>query len=78
VIILKGYITPCLRRRSTNKQFMNSGSCCVVDLEQWTGFKGAATGCLSYCHDTNLRGTKWSSEAGISTKAGRGRVTLPY
>jgi hypothetical protein len=34
---------------------MNSGSdWCVVGSEQWTGFKSAATGYLSYCRDTNL------------------------
>jgi hypothetical protein len=32
---------------------MDSGSC-VVGLEQWTGLKGAGTGCLSYCRGTNL------------------------
>jgi hypothetical protein len=58
----------------TNEQFMNSGTC-VVDLEQWTGFKGAVSGCRSYCRDTNLRGVKWSTKAGISTKGGRGTVT---
>jgi hypothetical protein len=30
----------------TNKQFIDSGSR-FVDLEQWTGFKGAVSGCLS-------------------------------
>jgi hypothetical protein len=54
----------------TNKQFMNSGSCCVVDLEQWTSFKGAVSGCLSYCRDTNLRGVKWSTEASIGAGIG--------
>lgn len=38
-----------------NKQFIDSESCCSVDLEQGTGFKNAATGCLSYYRDTNLR-----------------------
>jgi hypothetical protein len=35
---------------------MDSESCCAVDLEQWNGFQGAATGCLSYCPDKNLTG----------------------
>jgi hypothetical protein len=49
----------------TNKQFMNCVRYgCVVDLEQWPGFKGAVSGCLSYRHDTKLRGVKWSAEAG--------------
>jgi hypothetical protein len=29
-----------------NKQFVGTGSC-VVDLEQWTGFNGAATSYFS-------------------------------
>jgi hypothetical protein len=37
---------------------MSSGSCFVVDLEQWTGLQDAATGIVSYCHDTNLRRVK--------------------
>jgi hypothetical protein len=46
-----------------NKQFVDSGSC-VVNLEQWTGFKDAVSICLSYCRDTILRGIKWSTGAG--------------
>jgi hypothetical protein len=42
----------------TNKQFVNSESCCAVDLEQWTGFKGAVYGCLSHHSDANLREAK--------------------
>ena len=37
-----------------SKQSINSGSC-VIDLEQWTDFKSAATGCLSSCRGTNDR-----------------------
>jgi hypothetical protein len=45
-------------------------------LEQWTGFRGAVSGCLSYGHDTNLRRVKWYTGAGIiSTKKGIGMVT---
>jgi hypothetical protein len=49
---------------------MNSGTC-VVDLEQWTGLKGA----LVIAVTKNLTGVKWSTKAGISTKGGRGTVT---
>lgn len=31
---------------------MGTGNC-VVDFEQWTDFKCAATCCFSYCGDTN-------------------------
>jgi hypothetical protein len=48
-----------------NKQFVTSGSCCVVDFEQWTVFKGAASRCLSYCCDTNLGRVQWFTTAGI-------------
>jgi hypothetical protein len=63
-------------RFRTNKQSMNRGSCCVVDLEQWTGFKGVDSGCLIYCRDENLRRVKWATGAGISTKEGNGTVTV--
>jgi hypothetical protein len=38
-----------------NKKFVDSGSC-IVDLEQWAGFKGSVSGSLNYCWDTKLRG----------------------
>jgi hypothetical protein len=41
---------------------MDSESCCVVDLEQWTGLQRAAT----CCRDANLRGGDM-----------QGTVTLP-
>jgi hypothetical protein len=47
------------------KQFINTGSCCVVDLEQWTGLKCASAGCLIYCRYTNLRGVTLSTGASI-------------
>jgi hypothetical protein len=30
------------------------------------------SGCLSYCHDTNLRRAKWFAEAGIEVRMKKG------
>jgi hypothetical protein len=52
-----------------SKQFLSSGNCCVDNLEQWTGFQCAATGCC----DTNLGRVQvvyWSRH--IRTKKGPG------
>jgi hypothetical protein len=59
----------------STKEFVDSGSFVVVDLEQWTGFKSAATGGLSYCRDTNLSSVKWFIGAGMTSEEGKGTVT---
>jgi hypothetical protein len=59
-----------------SKQFRKmNGESCVADLEQWIGFRGTVSGCLSYCHDTNLRRVKWSARSDISTQKGKGTFT---
>jgi hypothetical protein len=70
VIRLKGCIIVFVERIAKfhfqiSKQFINSVSCCVVNLKHWTGFKQAVSGYYSYCHGTNLRRVRWSAGASV-------------
>jgi hypothetical protein len=56
--VYKGHITCCCANIDEkfyfriSEQFINSGNCCAVDFGQWIGFKGAVSGCLSYCRSS--------------------------